>query len=71
MHCRHLLAADVYQRGGAGDHDGRVPEAAGLQIGLRVSRRIPFFNGPIECRLLKYELYAGTREKYGKKATQD
>ncbi len=26
-------------------------------IGLRASRRIVLFNGPIECRLLKYELY--------------
>lgn len=26
-------------------------------IGLKPSRRIPLFNGPIECRLLKFELY--------------
>ena len=26
-------------------------------IGLKASQRIPFFNGPIECRLLKYDLY--------------
>lgn len=26
-------------------------------VGLKASRRIPLFNGPIECRLLKYELY--------------
>ena len=26
-------------------------------IGLKAARRIPFFNGPIECRLLKYDLY--------------
>jgi putative N6-adenine-specific DNA methylase len=32
------------------------------QIGLKPSRRIPIFNGPIECRLLKYELYEGTRK---------
>lgn len=32
------------------------------KVGLRTSRRIPFFNGSIECRLLKYELYAGTRK---------
>lgn len=32
------------------------------QIGLRAKRRIPLFNGPIECRLLKYELYAGSRK---------
>ncbi len=34
------------------------------KIGLRTSRRIPFFNGDIECRLLKYELYSGTRKHY-------
>ncbi|MGF1514758.1 MAG: class I SAM-dependent RNA methyltransferase [Elainellaceae cyanobacterium] len=27
------------------------------QIGLRPSRRIPIFNGGIDCRLLRYELY--------------
>jgi putative N6-adenine-specific DNA methylase len=32
------------------------------QIGLKAKRRIPLFNGPIECRLLKYELYAGSRK---------
>src|SRR5699024_1939516 len=30
-------------------------------IGLRASRRIPFFNSPIDSRLLKYELYDGSR----------
>ncbi len=33
------------------------------KIGLKASRRIEFFNGPIDCRLLEYELYAGTRKK--------
>ena len=31
------------------------------RIGLKPTRRIPLFNGPIECRLLKYELYSGSR----------
>jgi len=31
-------------------------------VGLRSRRRIPFFNGPIECRLLEYELYEGSRK---------
>jgi putative N6-adenine-specific DNA methylase len=31
------------------------------KVVLRASRRIPFFNARIECRLLKYELYQGTR----------
>jgi putative N6-adenine-specific DNA methylase len=30
-------------------------------IGLKTKRRIPFFNGEIECRLLEYELYTGSR----------
>jgi len=32
------------------------------RVGLRTKRRIPFFNGEIECRLLEYELYAGSRK---------
>jgi 23S rRNA G2445 N2-methylase RlmL len=35
--------------------------ALGKQVGLRTKRRIPFFNGEIECRLLEYELYEGSR----------
>ena len=31
-------------------------------IGLRTSARIPFMNAKIECRLLKYELYRGTKK---------
>ncbi|WP_420387753.1 THUMP domain-containing class I SAM-dependent RNA methyltransferase [Roseivirga sp.] len=31
-------------------------------IGLRTSARIPFYNAKIECRLLKYELYRGTKK---------
>lgn len=31
------------------------------QVGLRTSRKIPFWNAKIECRLLKYELYEGRR----------
>lgn len=30
---------------------------AAKRIGLKASRRIPLWNGPLECRLLKYELY--------------
>ncbi|MDM8005104.1 MAG: class I SAM-dependent RNA methyltransferase [Phycisphaerae bacterium] len=33
------------------------------KIGLKASRRTPFFNAKIECRLLKYELYEGSRRK--------
>lgn len=31
------------------------------EIGLRSSQRYPLFNGPIECRLLTYELYQGAK----------
>jgi 23S rRNA G2445 N2-methylase RlmL len=33
------------------------------KVGLRGRRRMRFFNGPIECRLLSFELYAGTRRQ--------
>jgi len=33
------------------------------KVGLRAKRRIPFYNGEIECRLLEYELYEGSRRK--------
>ena len=31
-------------------------------VRLRTKRKIPFYNGAIDCRLLEYELYSGTRE---------
>lgn len=31
-------------------------------IGLKPARRIPLWNGPIECRLLNFEMYEGTRK---------
>ena len=31
------------------------------KVGLKAKRRIQFFNGSIECRLLEYELYEGSR----------
>jgi len=37
-------------------------ELAGA-IGLKASRRIRVFNGPIECRFLRFDLYEGTRKK--------
>ncbi len=33
------------------------------KVHLTPSRKIPFFNADIDCRLLKYEMYAGTRRK--------
>lgn len=32
------------------------------QVGLRASRRFEFFNGKLDCRLLQYELYEGSKE---------
>ncbi len=34
--------------------------AMAKKIGLRPKRRLQFFNGKIECRLLEYDLYAGS-----------
>lgn len=31
------------------------------KVGLKASRRIEFFNGKIDCRLLEYEIYGGSR----------
>jgi 23S rRNA G2445 N2-methylase RlmL len=33
------------------------------KIGLKASRRIEFFSAKLDCRLLEYELYAGTKRK--------
>jgi putative N6-adenine-specific DNA methylase len=41
-------------------------EAAKI-IGLKTSRRIPLFNGSIDSRLLKYELYRGSKKEKGEK----
>ncbi len=32
------------------------------KVGLRAKRKLPFFNGGIECRLLQFELYEGSRK---------
>ncbi|MHC4726440.1 MAG: THUMP domain-containing class I SAM-dependent RNA methyltransferase [Planctomycetota bacterium] len=37
--------------------------ALAKKVGLRTSRRFEFYNANIECRLLKYELYTGTKKK--------
>jgi putative N6-adenine-specific DNA methylase len=37
--------------------------ALAKRIGLRTSRRIPFWNGDIESRLLLYDLYGGSRKE--------
>jgi len=33
------------------------------RVGLRPSQRLVLFNGALECRFLKYELYEGSRIK--------
>ncbi len=35
---------------------------AAKSIGLRTSRKIKLYNGPIECRLLRFDLYRGSRK---------
>ena len=39
------------------------------KVGLRTKRRIIFYNGEIECRLLEYELYTGS-QKHSDNANQ-
>ena len=34
-------------------------------IGLKASKRIPLYNGPLECRLLEYRIVAGTMRRKG------
>jgi len=31
-------------------------------VGLKTTRKIQVFNGPIECRFVRYDLYAGSRK---------
>lgn len=37
------------------------------KIGLKTKRKIEFYNGKIDCRLLEYELYSGTKRMDKKK----
>jgi len=37
------------------------------RIGLKPKRRIPFFNSKIDCRLISFELYGGTKRTVFKK----
>lgn len=36
------------------------------KIGLKAARRIEFYNGKLDCRLLEYELYEGSRREIDK-----
>ena len=41
-------------------------------LGLKPSRKIPLFNGPLECRLYRFEMYAGSKKgKWIKKEVED
>jgi len=31
-------------------------------VGLRTSRKIPVYNGKLDCRFVKYEMYEGSRK---------
>lgn len=33
------------------------------RVGLRHSRRIPLFNGPLECKFVNYQMYAGSKKQ--------
>ena len=37
--------------------------ALSRKVGLRSKHRIPFYNGPIECRMMVYDLYEGGKEE--------
>ena len=34
---------------------------AAKALGLKTSRKIPLFNGPLECRLYRYNIFIGPR----------
>jgi putative N6-adenine-specific DNA methylase len=34
------------------------------KIGLSASRKITLYNGPLECKLMRYEIYDGTKKKH-------
>ncbi len=40
------------------------------RLGLRASRRIPLYNGPLECRLLEYRIVAGSMRRKRPAPTQ-
>jgi putative N6-adenine-specific DNA methylase len=39
-------------------------------VGLKSSRRIPVFNGQLECRFVKYQMYTGTKKVMKAKSTE-
>ena len=45
-------------------------EEAMHSINLKHTRRIKLYNGMLECRFLKYEMYSGTKKLHKQKATE-
>ena len=41
------------------------------QIGLKPKRRIPFYNSKIDCRLISFEMYGGTRRTVFKEPSEE
>ena len=41
------------------------------KVGLRPSRKIKLFNGSLECRFMKYEMYKGTKKVHKMKRSED
>jgi 23S rRNA G2445 N2-methylase RlmL len=41
------------------------------KIGLKASRKLEFYNGKLDCRMLEYELYTGTRRAEGERPIKD
>jgi putative N6-adenine-specific DNA methylase len=56
---------DIFKQRCAGWNGGVFTGSAELMkaIGLKTKRKIPLWNGPIECRLLTYEMYAGSARR--------
>ncbi len=40
-------------------------------VGLKASKRVPLYNGPLECRLLEYRIVAGPMRRKGPAPLQD
>ena len=59
----YKLMGDTFKKKCAGWTAGVFTGSAELmkEIGLKTKRKIPLWNGPIECRLLTYELFQGAR----------
>ncbi|MFG0305302.1 MAG: class I SAM-dependent RNA methyltransferase [Phycisphaerales bacterium JB040] len=49
--------------GGYTGHVFTGSKSLAKRVGLKTASRTPFMNAQIECRLLSYELYAGTRKQ--------